>query len=359
MFRVRLSSGEEAVYRSVEELALGISSGVVTDQAEIFHTKQHHWVPIQRHPEFEAARARASALMATPEPPPPKAGEVGAAEAGGPQVYQMYSYSARELAERRRRPRWRQHVVTIAAGILFLVSLALVAVPERTRIEQTFWPGRSGVPAKSPQHGTGSGPSSAAASERLRAPYNLANRLSRAQTEAGLILADSAAGLGLTRLLGPGRLTSPDSLRLNLTALERFRPVVINYRARLRELRQAYRDTAETLAQSGAWDRLEVQEWQVRVNSPEYRSDALQADSLAITLTALFSLLAAEPPRPPVTTGLLTLSSDSAGLVYDRLRADLRRFRALDYQRTRRVPPPLQALLTAIGTDSLPPRRPL
>lgn len=62
MYRIRLATGEEAVYRSVEELALAVSSGVVSPNAEVFHKAAHRWLPIETHPDYRAA------LVAAPTP---------------------------------------------------------------------------------------------------------------------------------------------------------------------------------------------------------------------------------------------------------------------------------------------------
>lgn len=357
MFRVRLPSGEEAVYRSIEELALGISSGVVSEQAEIFHSTNQQWLPIARHPQFEAARERAAVLVASGpggDPPPPPPAEVGAAEPGGPHVYQMVSYSARELAERRR-PRWRQHAVTVAAALLFLASIAIAIRPDRSAFEEAVWSHRlrSESPSRRP---AGAVPGTSA--DQLKAPYNLANRLSRAQAAAAQELADSAQRIGLSRLLHPARLSSVDSLQRNLDRLARFGPSVAAYRTTVRQLWTAYRDTSQALAQTGAWDRLDVQEWRVRVSSAELRRDAAQADSLAMALRSLFALLSSQPEQLKPGSPTISLAGDSAGRAYDRLRADIRRLRLVDYQRERRIGLPLQMLLNALAPDSLPPRRP-
>ena len=104
MVRVRLASGEEAVFRSVDELALGIQSGVVSADAQVFHGKSAQWLPITSHPEYAAARELASSMVATEDPndlePLPTVGEL--VRGGTVPVYQMVSQSARELAARRR-----------------------------------------------------------------------------------------------------------------------------------------------------------------------------------------------------------------------------------------------------------------
>lgn len=356
MFRVRLASGEEAVYRSVEELALGINSGVVSEQAEIFHSKNQQWLPIVRHPEYGAAQVRAAALVAegSAEPPPPKPSEVGTGEPGGPQVYQMFSYSARELEERRK-PRWRQHAITAAGALLFLASLAIAFRPGRSTSDGGIWKGR-GV-AEAPRPSAAGGRDRALTPQQLRAPYNLARRLTAAQVQATAAFEDSIARFGLRDLLSPARLASPDSVRDNLARLDRLRPAVAAYRGNLRRLWAAYKDTSETLTRSGAWDRLEAQEWLVRISTPEPRGDAIHADQLLLVLEQSFGLLASQAEPPRFSAGTIMLANDSAGFLYDQLRLDLRRLREVDAPGSRRIGPPLMALLGAIGSDSLPPRR--
>lgn len=53
MFRVRLESGEVAVFRTVRELSTAVRSGVVGVSAQLFHSDTQAWVPIQESPEFQ------------------------------------------------------------------------------------------------------------------------------------------------------------------------------------------------------------------------------------------------------------------------------------------------------------------
>ncbi len=55
MYRIRLASGEEAVYRTAEELAQAVTSGVVSATAEVFHKSADRWLPINLHPDYRAA----------------------------------------------------------------------------------------------------------------------------------------------------------------------------------------------------------------------------------------------------------------------------------------------------------------
>lgn len=55
MYRIRLTTGEEAAFRSVEELALAVRSGVVSPKAEVFHKAANRWLPVEVHPDYQAA----------------------------------------------------------------------------------------------------------------------------------------------------------------------------------------------------------------------------------------------------------------------------------------------------------------
>jgi hypothetical protein len=67
MYRIRLTTGEEAVFRVVEELSLGIASGVVAPDAEIYHTKSGSWLPIRSHPVYQAALEQRPIALEDPE----------------------------------------------------------------------------------------------------------------------------------------------------------------------------------------------------------------------------------------------------------------------------------------------------
>jgi hypothetical protein len=55
MYRIELSPGEEAAFRSIEELAVAIRRGVVTSKARIWHNATNKWLPIQFHPHYKTA----------------------------------------------------------------------------------------------------------------------------------------------------------------------------------------------------------------------------------------------------------------------------------------------------------------
>jgi hypothetical protein len=55
MYRIELSPGEEAAFRSIEELAVAIKRGVVTSRARIWHNASSKWLPIEFHPHYKIA----------------------------------------------------------------------------------------------------------------------------------------------------------------------------------------------------------------------------------------------------------------------------------------------------------------
>ncbi|HEX5004089.1 MAG TPA: hypothetical protein VFV65_02170 [Gemmatimonadales bacterium] len=55
MYRIRLSSGQEQTYRSIQELTAGVQRGEVTGDAEIYHQRSERWLPIESHPHYKMA----------------------------------------------------------------------------------------------------------------------------------------------------------------------------------------------------------------------------------------------------------------------------------------------------------------
>ncbi len=73
MYRIELAVGEEAVFKSLDELAVGIRNGIVTPHARIYHQKSEKWLPITLHPHYKLALSRnpAEAITAPKEKAPP------------------------------------------------------------------------------------------------------------------------------------------------------------------------------------------------------------------------------------------------------------------------------------------------
>jgi hypothetical protein len=67
MYRIEVASGEETVFRTIEELAVGIRNGVVTPRARIYHHASEKWLPIGLHPHYKKA-LEMPAASASPAP---------------------------------------------------------------------------------------------------------------------------------------------------------------------------------------------------------------------------------------------------------------------------------------------------
>jgi hypothetical protein len=77
MYRIEVAPGEETVFRTIEELAIGIRNGVITPRARIFHQASQKWLPIGLHPHYKkalempaASASPAPVTTATPVPTP-------------------------------------------------------------------------------------------------------------------------------------------------------------------------------------------------------------------------------------------------------------------------------------------------
>jgi hypothetical protein len=71
MYRIEVASGEETVFRTIEELAVGIRNGVVTPRSRIYHNASQKWLPIGLHPHYKKALELPAASAAHPTTPTP------------------------------------------------------------------------------------------------------------------------------------------------------------------------------------------------------------------------------------------------------------------------------------------------
>ncbi len=67
MYRIEFEPGDVGVFRSVEEIATAIKSGVITPRARIYHQATDKWLPIEFHPHYRQALEIATG---TALPPP-------------------------------------------------------------------------------------------------------------------------------------------------------------------------------------------------------------------------------------------------------------------------------------------------
>ena len=74
MYRIELGPDDIGVFRSIEELATTIKTGVITSNARIYHSASDKWLPIEFHPHFKKAREMAAGPIApaAPSAPPPR-----------------------------------------------------------------------------------------------------------------------------------------------------------------------------------------------------------------------------------------------------------------------------------------------
>jgi hypothetical protein len=71
MYRIEVAPGEEAVFRTMEELAVAIRNGLVTPRARIYHNASQKWLPIGLHPHYKKALELPAASSAHPKRPTP------------------------------------------------------------------------------------------------------------------------------------------------------------------------------------------------------------------------------------------------------------------------------------------------
>jgi hypothetical protein len=55
MYRIRTSSGEEQVFKTLEEFNAAVRNGSISAESEIFHSRADKWLDIKTHPHYRAA----------------------------------------------------------------------------------------------------------------------------------------------------------------------------------------------------------------------------------------------------------------------------------------------------------------
>jgi hypothetical protein len=72
MYRIELGPDDIGVFRSIDELATAIKTGVITSKARIYHSASDKWLPIEFHPHFKKAREMAAGPVPPAPPAPPR-----------------------------------------------------------------------------------------------------------------------------------------------------------------------------------------------------------------------------------------------------------------------------------------------
>jgi hypothetical protein len=352
MFRIRFTSGEEAIFRTVDELADGIRKGLVPATAEIFHAKSQQWLPIAVHPVYPQTAPRAAS-----------AGANGPLETQGPsirteisggtfQIYHMVSQSAIELAQRRR-PQWLGPAASVACGLAVVAGLTWVIVPSSIAAPDTGLP----LVAREMSSVVPSNPfSTQAVRGWTHSPSNLAIRLARVGDSAALQLAARARQLGLDNLLTADRLGSPRRVEATRGALVSFEGALASHRGRERERSSAYVDSAEMFARSGAWSRKDVEEWGRRARPPESAADAARGDSLLVALDRLYTILFDQEGAYRISPDGARFTSLAAGDQYDGIRRTIEQLVEPRDGGASQTSATLLLLLALVGDGTLPPR---
>jgi hypothetical protein len=351
MFRIRLASGKEAVFHSVDELAEGIHSGIVSSTAEIYHGKTQQWLPIAVHPLYEQATGRTSTLVVEADPEEFAPTKMKSAPSGAVQIYSMISKSALELAERRR-PRWIAPTVGAVGGLVILAGLTWMVAPTGNSLPDLSQP-------LTAREMSGAITSSPFSTQSLRswdnAPSKLSIRLARSVDSSVSQLATRAQLLGLGSVLDPARLGSPEMVLRTRNALFTFEAVLSGHRKAERDMIAAYVDSATMLGRTGAWSRTDLEEWGRRVIQSESPADAARSDSLLVTLDRLYELLLDQEGAYQITNNGVRFTSLAAGDQYDDIRFALRRLSAARRARVDNSGPGLALLLALVGDGDLPP----
>lgn len=69
MYRIELRIGEEAIYKTFDEFARAVQTGVINSHARVWHGASEKWLPISFHPHFKRAQTAQLAPVSAPTPP--------------------------------------------------------------------------------------------------------------------------------------------------------------------------------------------------------------------------------------------------------------------------------------------------
>jgi len=414
MYRIRLATGEEAVFRSIEELSVGIASGVIAPDAEIYHKQSRSWLPIRSHPDYQAALEQPPVALeepdATPESsttPLEESSELelvtssegslsGTPELDSPSeetsleevplelgllpapVLQMESRSGRELLLKRKNPTPLMIGIGGAAAaaivvVLFVLPRPTPPIPEATKppnIGATHPDPLPLTPSPAPTTVESLAASPAESDHRagpqIPTPEDLAVRRDLARDHQINALDQGIAKLAFTRLFTPSRLATADSVRLTRRAIGPLRTMLTQYRTSVAAIDIVYQDSAERLGASGVWPVGALTSWKAAGPAGEDKEEVAQSDSLLGAIDRLFALLAEEDGKYQSNEESISFSDASAAADYDGIRNLIEHLTAFDSTATpshaplarlaaAATPPPPLVILHGLGS---PPRSP-
>jgi len=414
MYRIRLATGEEAVFRSIEELSVGIASGVIAPDAEIYHKQSRSWLPIRSHPDYQAALEQPPVALeepdATPESsttPLEESSELelvtssegslsGTPELDSPSeetsleevplelgllpapVLQMESRSGRELLLKRKNPTPLMIGIGGAAAAAIVVVLLVLPRPTPPIPEATKPPNIGAThpdplpltpsPAPTTVESLAASPAESdhRAGPQIPTPEDLAVRRDLARDHQINALDQGIAKLAFTRLFTPSRLATADSVRLTRRAIGPLRTMLTQYRTSVAEIDIVYQDSAERLGASGVWPVGALTSWKAAGPAGEDKEEVAQSDSLLGAIDRLFALLAEEDGKYQSNGESISFSDASAAADYDGIRNLIEHLTAFDSTATpshaplarlaaAATPPPPLVILHGLGS---PPRSP-
>jgi hypothetical protein len=364
MIRLRYTSGEEAIFRSVEELALGLRSGIIGIDTYVLDSTAHVWQPLAQHPLYQEACSLAATLspygelelepMRTePAVGTSSSGDLRAAATSARSVYQMASISGDELQARRQQKTLLKAGI-VAGAVLVVATSAFMIWKERGRAAERVLAQAQVLPSSLPARGTTSPP---AGGSYWLSPGILAARREGAQARMDHALIDSTTRLWWEDLLALERLRSADSMRVELERLKRWRRLNNDYREASFAMLKAYQDTANAQVRNDQWSLLDVNDWRSRGAFVEGPADALRVDSLLGGLQKLYELLLAQRDDYRLQPGGAEFSNNRARVEYQRLGGILRRHTASGAP-GERISLPLSLLREALEGPPLPPVAP-
>ena len=347
MYLIRLASGREATFPTIQELARAIQRGDVDRDALIFHRRTGEWLPIERHPHFYAqvsdedaptrdepgtlaSRETLDKLepiaptpleLPTPVPPPPtpsrepvkpppsRAGTLAPATRRPakpepePESERAPGRIAPEpLAEPPRRIRWR----FVFAGLLLVAgALGGLAIGWRLRPAESDASEGGYQPAPPPSSllrpestsaEPGPTPPTVRPSRDPLGPVSaqlLAERRNRAYAASRAQLTSELGQLGFDNVLGVRSFATSEGARAGRRTIASALNVIGQFHRREVMMDRAYRDTAAYQTTRAGWSLAERRSWDGLPSLREPYAAADLAESLLSDADSLLAILAA------------------------------------------------------------------
>ena len=352
MYRIRLPSGREAEFKTIEELALAVRREDVSRDALIYHRRSDSWVPIERHPYFQGNAEPDDAAEdppapeplppapAMPTPPPPRAVERKIElEPVAPTPFPVQPAppppmaAARTVPDRthapepprrgpppplpepalRQEPRPRKSgLLRALARLTVLGGLAAGAWfgwkewEARRLADVATNPGFAPAPPPStlirPEAGdtVAAAPAVARPAARTdpRAPVSAAELIARHAASVDRSrqqLAGEMETIGFPLTFGPGSFASPLGARAGRRRIASALNVIGQFHRRTVLLDQAYGDTAAFQVSRAGWTAAERESWDTRPTLREPYASADLAESLLADADSLLAILGSAP----------------------------------------------------------------